>query len=126
MQRLIVLVPDEKRILLVQQIASVKPMHEPISNTHRLMYRYRNVPLLERVECEWYLIVLVLLDMLPEDFANRSLLIFGKTNNKTIDIIVEDKETEQTIAEIEYSLQFDELGSHTLHKAAINKILSRE
>jgi hypothetical protein len=62
---------------------------------------------------------------LPEGFVPRALLLSGKSRGTYLDITVEDKETEQVVAEIEYNVQFGEFASHKVNKAVINRILKR-
>lgn len=62
----------------------------------------------------------------PAGFANRALLVSGKQNGTNIDITVEDKESEQVIAEIEYNTQFGEFASQKINKAIIRRLLKKE
>lgn len=63
---------------------------------------------------------------LPAAFANRGLFISGKQNGDTLAVTLEDKDTEQVIAEFEYSLKSDEFTSQKVNKAAINRIVQKK
>lgn len=60
---------------------------------------------------------------LPPAFAQRGLLITATENGSYLDITVEDKESEQVIAHVEYHAEFGEFSSRMIHHQVIKRIL---